>query len=130
MQICTEPFLVSWGASMKLQGRADHDQSSGCSCPSVDLPLLPVTKPAPPPLQRYHSKCDPSRAPPIEHNDRIPTLETGPKPTHLSVCRGYLPGRGQLVRAEGIPHFELESSARKCTRWTGDVWNNGMLYLP
>lgn len=58
----------------------------------LDLPLLSIAQPPPSALQGYHGEHDTPRAPPPEHDDRVPIGTTRPRSPNLRLCRRHLPG--------------------------------------
>ena len=52
-------------------------QPSRCSCTPLDMSLLSFEKRSPAALQGHYTECDPARAAPFQHNDRVPAVAPG-----------------------------------------------------
>lgn len=89
------------------------------------MSLLSAAKRPATALQGYLRRADSPRAPPRQHNDRVPSASPGACASDLLVRRRYLPGGGQSEGPQGLDHHELEPAAPVRSRRSDHIRHNG-----
>lgn len=80
-----------------------------CSGPTMDMSILPVEKPAAASLQGHHGQCNPAGAASFQYHDRVPALQTCPKPSDIPLRCRHMPRGGQSFSPQGVASHEPQS---------------------